>query len=226
MLRQTAILDMFARSPIRPLQQHMEKAHACVALLPQFFHAVEQNDWQKAAELQAEIRKRENEADDLKRNVRSHLPKGLFLPVSRTDILNLLSGQDRLADTAKDIAGIMLGRKMRLPESLVNDFNQFLQRSIDAADQAKKAINELDELLESGFRGKEVLVVDNMVKELDQIETQTDKIQIALRQSLFDIEKDMPPIDVIFLYKIIELIGTLADRAQQAGSYLRMLVAR
>lgn len=225
MLRQTAILDMFGRSPIRPLQRHMEKAHACVELLMPFSQAVLKEDWEQAARLQQEISQLEHAADDLKKDLRLHLPKGLFLPVPRSDLLELLKKQELLANTAKDIAGIMLGRRMQIPPSLADLFENFLKRSVDASAQAKKAISELDELLESGFRGKEVTVVDEMIKELNSIEYDTDQLQIKIRQALFDIEKTLAPVDVMFLYKIFEWVGFVADCAQQTGSRLQMLLA-
>ena len=225
MLRQTTILDMFGRSPIRPLQQHMEKAYACVELLSPFLQATLKGNWQEAAQLQQQISECEGEADQLKREVRLHLPKGLFLPVPRGDLLELLSKQELLANTAKDIAGIMLGRKIRIPESLAVSFQEFLARSIDASTQAKKIINQLDELLESGFRGKEVNIIDKMMQKLNGIESDTDQLQIELRQSLFEIEKTLAPVDVIFLYKIIELVGFVSDCAEKTGSRLQVLLA-
>ena len=46
------------------------------------------------------------------------------------------------------------------------------------------------------------------------------------RKILFRLEKDLPPVDVIFLYKIIDWIGDLADRASRVGGYLQLLLAR
>jgi predicted phosphate transport protein (TIGR00153 family) len=225
MMRQTAILDMFARSPIRPLQQHMQKAHACVELLLPFYNAVQAGDWDKAITIRAEINDLEHAADDLKKEMRLHLPKGLFLPVPRADLLDILSQQELMANTCKDIAGIILGRKMHFPDSMVEGFTKFLQRSLDAAGQAKKAISELDELLETGFRGKEATVVEEMIRELGEIEEETDRMQVAVRQALFDIEKTLEPIDVMFLYKVIKKVGSVADYAEKTGTRLEMLLA-
>lgn len=222
---QSGILKMFARSPIHPLQQHMEKAATCTELLNPFFTAVLNSNWDEAEKILNKIGIAEHEADLLKIDFRTNLPKDLFLPVPRTDLLSLLSKQELIANTAKDIAGLMFGRKMQIPPQLALRFQDFLQRSLDATSQAKKAISELDELLESGFRGKEVELVENMIKKLNKIEHETDEIQIKLRQDLFDIEKELPPIEVMFLYKIIEYIGTLADCAQETGGRLRMLIA-
>lgn len=224
-MAQSGVLNMFARSPMRPLQQHMEKAQYCAELLLPYFDAALAKNWKEAEKIQQEISKYEREADALKMDFRLHLPKSLFLPVPRTDLLELLSKQEDVANKAKDIAGIMLGRKMEIPATLSEEFRAYFSRSIDASKQAKKAISELDELLESGFRGKEVGIVEEMISELNKIEYDTDQMQIALRQHLFQIEKELAPIDVMFLYKIIEEIGTLADCSQQVGSRLRMLTA-
>lgn len=225
MATQPGILNMFARSPMRPLQQHMEKAHRCAELLMPFFQSVLNNDWESAQKLRQDISNTEREADDLKMKIRLNLPKKLFLPVPRSDLLALLSKQEKIANTAKDISGIMIGRKMEIPSALAEHFTQYLQRAIDATQQANLSISELDELLESGFRGKEVRVVEKLIQELNKIEHDTDTMQIALRESLFALENTLKPVDVMFLYKIIEWIGLLADCAQKAGARLRTLTA-
>ena len=144
-------LTLFGRSPIGPMQQHIAKAHECAAQLLPFIEALQAEDWAEAARLQQQIAQLERDADKLKKDVRVHLPKSLFLPVPRSDLLELLSVQDKVANRAKDIAGLMLGRRMVIPEPLFPAFKAFVSRSIDAAAQALTAMNELDELLETGL---------------------------------------------------------------------------
>lgn len=222
----SSILGMFGRSPIRPLQAHMTKTLACVEKLRPFFEAVLAQDWETAETIQVEISTLEQEADALKKAFRLQLPKGLFLPVPRTDLLELIRRQDTVANQAKHMAGLVVGRKMVLPEAISSKYAKFLDRSIRAAAQAHKAISELDELLESGFRGSEAKVVSGMISKLDRIENDTDKKQVEVRRALFAIEDDLPPIQVMFLYKIIDGTGELADRAQRVGSHLQLLLAR
>lgn len=222
----TPFLNMFGRSPIGPLEEHMSKVHACVKELGPFFEAVLKENWIAAESYQQKIARLENEADDMKRDLRIHLPKSLFMPVSRSDLLELLSVQDRLANKAKDVAGIVLGRKMIMPTPMAQDYVAFLQRCIDASHQADTAIHELDELLETGFSGNEIKLVEGMIAKLSQIERDTDEKQVHLRQMLFEIEDKLPPVNVIFLYKVIEWTGDLADRAQEIGDRLQILLAR
>jgi len=226
MIRKSAITSMFAGSPVRPLQQHMEKICECTSKLPSFFRALAQQDFDAAAAIQSEISKLENDADTLKHNLRMNLPNSLFMPMPREQILDLVTQQDKIANMAKDIAGIMLGRKMQMPEPISELFIAFVECSVNATEQAKKAINELDELVETGFRGGEVTLVKNMIIELNQIEHESDKFEQQIRHALFAIEKEYPPIDMMFLYRMIDWTGELADISQRVGSRLQLLLAR
>ena len=220
------ISALFGRSPIRPIQQHMAKAQSCITLLGDFLEASYNNDWLKAEEIQLAIHNTENEADALKREIRTHLPRSLWLPVSRNDLLEMLQIQDRLANQARDIAGIMLGRKIEIPEELIACVRDYYQKNLNTSMQALKAINELDELLETGFRGSEATLVEGLVVELDELEHQSDVSQVKLRGMLFQIEDSLPPVDVMFLYKIIDRLGELADVSQKVGSRLLLLIAK
>lgn len=194
-------------------------------LLP-FFRAVIAEDWAQVEQVQQDMVRLEQEADRLKKNVRMHLPKSLFLPVPRSDLLELLSVQDKVANRAKDIAGLMLGRRMRIPLPLQGQMLAYVQRSVDASAQALRVVNELNELLETGFGGRETSLVESMVEELEAIENDTDRIQVEVRRELFRLESELPPVDVMFLYQIIEWIGDVADRAQRVGNRLEQLLAR
>ena len=222
----TTISNMFGTSPVRPLQKHMESVQACITQLTPFFDAVLAEDWDEARKQQAEIARLENAADDLKRALRLNMPNSLFMPVSRRDLLEVLTMQDKIANKAKDIAGLITGREMSFPDNFGSLLKDFIERSIDASAQAQKAINELDELVETGFRGNEVQLVVAMIQKLDEIESDTDTIQVKIRTALFAIEDDLKPVEVMFLYRIIDWIGDLADLAQRVGSRLELMLAR
>src|SRR5690554_240590 len=217
---------LFGRSPIKPMQEHMAVVVDASGKLVSFFEAVINDDWERARAAQEAVVDLERRADDMKKELRLHLPKSLFLPVPRTDLLELLSMQDKIANKAQDIAGIMLGRKMRIPVPLQQPLTEFVQSSQLTAEQALRAINELDELLEAGFSGREMLVVEEMIEQLDLYERRNDELQVEIRAVLFKLEADLPPVDVMFLYTVIDWIGDLADRSQAVGSRLHILLAR
>lgn len=218
--------NLFGRSPIKPLQEHMALAVKASTELIGFFDAVISDDWPRASAIQQQVVRHENEADEIKKQLRLHLPKSLFLPVPRTDLLELLTMQDRLANRAKDITGIILGRRMSIPLSMKSQMTEFVSMSVAAAEQALTAINELEHLLETGFSGRELAMVENLIKELDEREEKADQLEIGVRTSLFALEAQLPPVDVMFLYNIIDWIGDIANRAHDVGGRLQLLLAR
>lgn len=220
------LTSLFGKSPIKPLQEHMSTVVACAEQLVPFLDAAIAGDWQAAEKIHGRINEIEHRADEMKKELRLRLPKSLFMPVSRSDLLELLSTQDRVANCAKDISGVMLGRQMGVPEPLQQQIKEFAAASVGVAQQALKAINELDELLETGFGGGEIDFIEQLIERLDELEDTTDVLERELRHKLFDLEKSLPPIDVMFLYQTIDGIGELANRAESVGGRLQLLVAR
>lgn len=148
------------------------------------------------------------------------------MPVDRRDLLDLLGMQDSIADTAQDIAGLLVERDMQVPAGMADDLRQLVARCVDAVNQAGLLIGELDELVETGFRGREAETVEGMIEKLNLIEDDTDKLGMALSQSLFAQEDSLKPVSVIFWYELIQWIGDLADYAEKVGDRLRLLIAR
>ncbi len=221
-----SFLGVFAKSPIKPMIEHIAQVHDCAMTLKPFFQAVYAGNWDDAEEHRKAIVKKEKAADDLKREIRLNLPGGLFMPVERTDLLELVSQQDRIANKAKDISGLITGRELQVPESMVEGFDAYLQRCLDATDKAKETIGEFDDLLEVGFKGRERKIVDSLISELDRIEQDTDALQVKLRRQLRALEQDMNPLDAMFLYKILDWVGDLADLAERVGARFELMLAR
>jgi hypothetical protein len=208
-----------------PLEKHVDIAYRCAKQLNGFFEAAIAGDWDKAAEYRNAIETLEHEADNLKKEIRMQLPKSLFMPVPRQDLLELLLVQDKIANRTKDISGLVMGRELQIPAPIAEEFLTFVNRNVDAAKQARKSVRELDELFTAGFRGAEVSLVESLIEELDRIETETDDLEASLRASLFKIEDSLDPVTAVFLYQVIELTGEIADMAERVGRRLELLLA-
>ena len=219
------LANIFGESPVQPLEKHVEIAYECARQLTPFFEAAIAGDWEVVRTIHEKVVSLEHEADDLKKEIRKHLPKSLFMPVPREDLLELLLVQDRIANRTKDITGLVLGRQMKIPDEIATDFLEFVQRNVDAAKKARKSVRELDELFASGFRGAEAALVEALVDDLDRIETETDELQADLRAAVFRIEKNLEPVDAIFLYRVIQLTGEVADMSERVGRRLELLLA-
>ena len=226
MVAKNYMSGLFGRSPITPLQEHMYRVYMGIKHLSPLIEGMIDSDRDKILAAQKEIIDGEHDADEMKRELRTHLPKGLFMPVDRRDVLDVLLRQDIIANQAKDIASLIVGRNMSLPAEMNAPFLVFTNRCIDTVKQALQTINELDELVETGFRGLEVEHVESMLVELGNIESETDTMQEDLRQTLFRLESEISPVDVIFTYRLIDWVGTVADNAERVGSRLSLMLAR
>ncbi|WP_299871024.1 TIGR00153 family protein [uncultured Cocleimonas sp.] len=226
MVTKNYMSGLFGRSPITPLQEHMYRVYRCVRHLTPLIEGMVESDEKKVLKAHNSIAKGEHDADKMKHELRTHLPKGLFMPVDRRDVLDVLLRQDMIANQAKDISALIVGRKMQLPAEMNEPFQLFTNRCVDSVKQALQTINELDELVETGFRGLEVDRVEAMLSELGAIESETDTMQDELRATLFKLEKDLGPVDVIFTYRLIDWVGNVADNAERVGSRLSLMLAR
>jgi len=217
---------IFGKSPVKPLQQHMEKVVSCVSELVPFTRAVLANDVEAYTLHHQNIIEMENEADILKKELRLRLPSSLFMPIDRRDVLEVLTMQDMVAGSARDVAGLITGRQMHIPKSMRKGYRKLVKQSVKACGQAYVAICELDELIETGFGKIERKRVGRLLIKLDNIEQQTDEQQVTLRSELFTLENELHPVNIMFLYKVIDTTGNIADRAQRVGSRLQLMLAR
>lgn len=217
---------LFGQSPFTALQKHMQAVLECARDVQPLIDAVVAGDQEKVVELKDAIFEKEAEADRIKHQLRASLPKSLFMPVDRRDLLEVLQLQDTIANTAQDIAGLLYERRMDIPEFLREPLTVLTARCIDTVEHSATVINELDELIAIGFRGREVERVDKMLEELNRIEDETDELGIALARALFNHEKELDPVSVMMWYQIIEWVGDLADYAEKVGDHLRLLIAK
>ena len=158
-----SILGIFAKSPFVNLQKHMDIGKQAAIALQNFLTSAGVSDWSKAKQYRQEIIDLEHAADDIKNQIRTHLPKSLFMSVSREDLLDLVYTMDGIPNTAKDISGIMIGRQMEIPNQIAEQFSAFVKAAIKAAKQASAAIEKVDEVRRGGFSSSDADLLQDLV---------------------------------------------------------------
>ena len=220
------ITSLFGKSPITPLQKHMKQVHSCLKDFAVFAKASNAQDWETAETIHISINNKEQKADKLKKKLRMNLPSTFMMPFSRRDLLDVLLIQDSIANITKDLAGLMMTRHMVFPEEIAGDFIKLAGLCIKTSAAALMAINELDELLETAFSSRERKIVDKMIKTVNELEHGTDDAQNDIRNKLFTLESNLPPVDVMFYYRAIEWLGETADAAQKVGSRFEVMLTK
>jgi predicted phosphate transport protein (TIGR00153 family) len=218
------IANLFGRSPVRPMQQHMQAAVACARAVVPLFEDMIAGRVERLSQHRDEIDRLEHEADRIKHEIRSHLPSRMMLAVNRRDLLEILDFQDSIADMAQDIAGLVDQRSMVVPEGLADILTELLQKVIECCEQAERIIDELDELVETGFSGSEVGRVEEMITALSRVESETDRLAERAQRALFAME-DTLGVGTVFWYEVINWVARMADFAERVGNRLRLLIA-
>ena len=105
---------IFGRSPFSLLQRHMEQVAQCIAKMIEVLDAVQNERWNEVEALAKEASKLEYRADQIKDDIRNHLPRPLFMAVDRNRVLEILTIQDRIADRAEDVCVLLTFKRLNL----------------------------------------------------------------------------------------------------------------
>jgi predicted phosphate transport protein (TIGR00153 family) len=216
------IMNLFGRSPFAPLESHMEEVTICVMLLNDLFDALQKKDYARLEETANKISKQEHQADLTKNDIRNHLPKSLFLPIDRGSLLEILSLQDSIADSAEDVAVTTTLKKIEMPSSFAPDFLQFLAKNIETFHGARRIIKEMHELLESSFGGVEAEKVRQMVHVVAAKEHEVDIIQRKVIKNLLNLENEMTYTTFYLWQKILGSLASISNLSENLAHRVRM----
>ena len=222
----SGIADIIKKSPFGPIQAHMIVSKASVEELINFLQFAIDLNWDEVVQSRKLISDLENQADTLKAETRGLLSKSIFLAVPREDILDLIKLADDIPNTVKDSSGLMIGRQMEIPKQITPSFLLFAKEAAAITDAAAEAVDYIDELFQFSFGGNAATKMQQLIEKLNSLENKNDHSEITLRAELFAIEKDFPPINIVFLYDIINKIGELSDRAEQVGHRISLIASR
>ena len=218
------ISKLFGKSPFEPLYQHMLKVKACVDLVRPLMDAFLKGEQEKIRDVARKIFKAEHDADMVKKEIRSRLPKSILLPVARGDILRFLKEQDNIADSAEDLAALLILRKTTVPDELKEKIKEFIEKLLETYEVAMTVSNEIKLLAETSFGGEEAHKVMELIEQVKVKEWEADKAQMTAAKKMFSIEKKLDPVSVMMWMHIFKELGTLANHAENAGDQMRLML--
>ena len=220
------IRELFGKSPFGPLVEHTKKVHECVKLVRPLLEACVREDWEEIHRLQDAVSKLEYEADVVKHEIRAHLPRRYFMPVSRDDLERFLHCQDEIADAAQDFSVVLLIRNTKIHPELAEEFRAFLDQAVLVSETLTNAAQELETLAETSFGGAEAESVLKMISGLGEGEWKADRMQRKLSQHIYRLEAQLDPITIIFYEKMLHALSHIANSAENTGDLLRTMILK
>ncbi len=217
---------LFGKSPFKPMKKHMSIANECAMHMPSAMEAFYKRDKETLKDIKHSISQLEGDADKILEEMQSRLPKTMFLPVDRRDLLDVMEMQEAIADRTQDIIGLMLDLPMDVPEEMQKPINRLVNRVTDAVAGAYSIVKSFEDLVETGFKGPHVEKTQGLIHDVVGIETDADTIGTDITHTLFAHAKKLDPVSVVFLYQLIGWIDDLADYSEKLAIRARLLLAR
>ena len=220
------LLETLPSSPYKTLEAHFKKACRAVRKLDKMVKLYLEGDFTEAASISVEISRLEHEADELKRHLRATLPRKIFMPISKEDLLAILASNERIVDTCQDVAQILDMRETKIPEELHPLMESFLGHIIDSVDSLRVMMNLLDRLLKSTFAKIETREVIALGHKVHEHEYKADSVNKQLSKAIYALEGKESPMALFHMMRFSDVLDSVADHAENAALRLVLVVSK
>lgn len=217
-------LSMFVTSPFEGIQEHAEKVTECVWAFQQAIECHISMNCQTFDTLRTEVVQLESEADAIKRRIRGHLPIGTLMPVSKFQLFRYLREQDGVLDAVEDtLDWISYRPKPGIPSELEKDFLLLVDAVIEPIEQLSSMVKEARGYFRT-YNEQQRVKVKKIIQRLRQQEHEADKLEDAIKGRVFNMEIDAT--SIYHLVRLVEIVGAIADHAENAGDMMRAMLAK
>ncbi|MBU0986415.1 MAG: TIGR00153 family protein [Proteobacteria bacterium] len=216
--------SMFMTSPFEGLQEHAEKVKECAWAFQQAIECHLADKCKTFEEFRQEVIQLEKEADVIKRRIRGHLPKGTLMPVYNFLLFRYLREQDQVIDAAEDaLDWIYFRSEPGIPAELEKEFVILTDAVMDPIEELSKMVVEARKYFKN-FSEDQRVIVKNIIRKLRQQEHEADKAEDMVKQKVLNM--DIDAVTVFHMVRLAEIIGSIADHAENAGDMMRAMLSR
>ena len=220
----STIGKLFGRSPFTLMQRHMDQVGKCVARMSEALHAFEAGEFDRLAGMSEEVSALEHAADQIRDDIRNHLLRRFFMPVNRGQVLRILSQQDSLADTAEDVCVLLTMKQMAIPEDLKDQFRSFHDLSVRSVELAAGIIDQLDELIETGFGGAEAEKIRTQARDVAFTEHQVDVVAHELVRGIYARDGELTVGEFHLWMRLTQTMSALSNTAENLADSIIMVL--
>jgi hypothetical protein len=216
--------SIFISSPFDSLQEHAEKVKECSWAFQQAMECYASAKCETFEDHRREVIRFEHEADEIKRRIRGHLPKGAMLPIEKFQLFRYLREQDGVLDAVQEsLKWLSFRADAGIPASLEKDLFLLVDAVIEPIEELANMVGEARKYFRN-FSEKQRRKVKDIIRNLRQMEHDADQREHALIQKIFADETD--PVAVFHLVRLAETIGSIADHAENTADMMRAMLAK
>ncbi len=216
--------SIFITSPFEALQEHAEKIKECAWAFQQAMECYASSRCEIFEEHRQEVIRLEHEADIIKQKIRGSLPKGVMLPVEKFQLFWYLREQDGVLDAVLSAMNwVSHLAEQGIPEWVAREFFLLVDSVIEPTEELSRMLAEA-RLYFRHFSEKQRQKVKDIIVNIRQMEHDADQREYGLTKKVFQQEKD--PKVLYHLVRLAEIIGNIADHAENAGEMMDAMLAR
>jgi uncharacterized protein len=217
-------MSMFLTSPFEGLQEHAEKVKECAWAFQQAIECYISQKCIRFDELREEVIRLESEADAVKRRIRGHLPIGTLMPVSKFQLFLYLREQDAVLDAVEDVLDWISYRpEPGIPAQMEKEFLLLVDAVIEPIEELSLMVREAREYFHT-YSEQQRIQVKKIINNLRRQEHEADQAEHTIKKIAFHL--DMDATSVFHVVRLAEIIGSIADHAENAGDMMRAMVAK
>ena len=217
-------ISMFLTSPFEGLLEHAEKIKECAWAFQQAIECHITDQCERFEEFRKEVDKLESEADAIKRRIRGHLPKGTLMPVDKFELFRYLHEQDKVLDAVEEaLDWISFRPEPGIPDALHKDFFLLVDAVMDPVEEMCHMVSDARKYF-TNFSEKQRELIKETIHTLRRQEHEADKVEDDIKAKVLNMQID--PVTVFHMIRLAEVIGSLADHAENAGDMMRAMLAR
>jgi predicted phosphate transport protein (TIGR00153 family) len=222
----SALIDALPESPFKILMAHFDRVCKSVHKLNDMIEHYMEGKFTEAATISVEVSRLEHEADIIKRHLRASIPRLILMPVSKQDILDILASNERIADSAQDVAQILDMRETKIPEELTPEIKRFVSHVMDAVDALRDMMEHIEGVLESTFAKIDSEEIIEFGHQVHEHEYKADSVGKALSKAIYSQEDKMSPLAIFHLMRFTDVLDKVADSAENAALKIVLVVSK
>jgi len=211
------------KSPFERLQSHADKVRECAHMFRKAAVCHMGDDCKQFDILTEQVSKLESEADLIKRNIRSHMPRGILMPVDKFQFFDYLRQQDKVLDEVEEALFWLSFRPRGIPDEVAADFHNLIEAVLPPIERLSDLVALAREYFRSRSESKRK-EIKNLVQTIRKYEHDADLLERELKFKIFSHIKD--PLLVFHLIILVEHVGNITDHAENAADRMRAMVAK
>lgn len=212
-----------SRSPMDGLVEHYNKIAECIAAIDDSLECyVSGGMCREFEELTISVDEIENHADSIKRNIRNHLPKGLFMAVEKHLFLSYTKSQDNILDAAQDALHWLAMRPVVIPEDIQKELIFLLDSVAKCTVLLGPALTSTIALTKGESLDREGTkeCYRKVRRERDEVR----RLKNDLQKRIFQMEVDFK--DIYQLIHFVDCLDNMGHNTENCAELLRSMIAR